>query len=289
MEENDTRLNFIFDNLPVRGELVRLTDSYQTILKQQPYSDQTAKLLGEALSSIALLNGISKHDGRIILQFQGKKHLKLLSVHCSEDDQLRALIQTDDSQPDDKNMFEDGQMVLFYEPDNKGQRYQSIIEIVSPNIAQNMEHYFSQSEQTQTRIWIAHTKDSISAFMLQLMPDESDKKGISWEHVTALAETITDKELSTLSFHDILTRLFHEEQVRVFKPQPLKFGCACSKEKMQNAILATGKTEIDKILQEHDSVDVNCEYCGNEYSFDNVDITCLFEGQCHDDVNKTQH
>ena len=295
MVDQDIRLNFLFDQLPVRGEFVRLTQTFQTIQSQKSHQREASVLLGQALASIALLNGISKHDGKLILQFQGNGALKLLSVHCTQDDQLRALIQTEQSLINDNTILQElnaGQLVLFYEPGKSGKQYQSIIEIVSPHIVKNMEHYFSQSEQIATRIWITQTENAVTAFMLQQLPDVTPEKQNQWEHVTTLAETLTDEELSTLSFQEILHRLYHEEDIRVFDPQPLRFGCLCSKAKMERAILSSGKAEIDRILQSHDSVDISCEYCGNEYCFDAVDISCLFgsngTGACNA-ANPTKH
>ena len=97
-----------------------------------------------------------------------------------------------------------------------------------------------------------------------------------WEHVSTLAATISDQELLNLDNTEILHRLFHEEDIRLFDESPAVFKCRCTKEKMEKAILTCGEAEIETLLIINPVIDVTCEFCNQQYSFDKVDVARIF-------------
>ena len=98
----------------------------------------------------------------------------------------------------------------------------------------------------------------------------------AWDRVCMLAETVTVTELLDLPAPTLLRRLFHEEQVRLFKPQQWRFSCKCSRERVASVLRSLGHDELRRILTEENTVDVACEYCSNAFTFDAVDVVQLF-------------
>jgi molecular chaperone Hsp33 len=116
--------------------------------------------------------------------------------------------------------------------------------------------------------------------LLQRLPeaDEQEREAVAnaWEHLTTLADTITTEELLGLDEHTILHRLFHEEDLRLFEAEAMRFQCSCSRERVANALRGLGREEIMDIIQERETVDVNCEFCNELYAFDAIDAERLF-------------
>jgi molecular chaperone Hsp33 len=290
--EHDTLQNFIFDNHPVRGEIVRLDNTFQTIINQHSYAPIVRQLLAESLLAVSLLYGISKHEGKLILQFQGTGALSLLSVRCTHDYHLRGVVQCSEEISTKDSLIEalgQGTLSLTYEPENHGQRYQSMVEVKGHSVAKAIEDYFAQSEQLATRIILASDEKTAVGFMLQQLPAKDQEKEESWNHVLTLAESLTEDEMLNLDNHTLLHRLYHQEQVRVFTPHALQFGCSCSLYKMENAIIGLGKEEALKILKERDTIEVTCEFCHHHYEFDRVDVESLFKVGSHRPGSGTKH
>lgn len=118
--------------------------------------------------------------------------------------------------------------------------------------------------------------------LLQLIPSKAGssielQRELFWEQATKLSETIKDAELLELDNTEILYRLFHEDDVRLFKAKPVIFKCTCSLERMQNAIKMLGEADTDQLLKTNKTIDVKCEYCSSQYSFDKNDVEALMQ------------
>ena len=99
-----------------------------------------------------------------------------------------------------------------------------------------------------------------------------------WNRIQLLAATLTADELANLPADELLRRLFHEEDVRVFDPAPVSFRCACSRERVDGILRSLGEAESRDVLAEHGVVEVKCEFCNRAWRYDAVDIGALFSG-----------
>lgn len=283
MFNSDSSQRFIFDNLHVRGEIVHLNDTFKTIIEQRNYPKGLQKLIGEALLACVLITGGLKFKGEIGLQFHGDERLPLLLVKC--DDELKVKAVAKFKEPNSENelidyqeAFKSGKLVLNINKYNSTQTYQSIVPIKSGNLAENIMYYFAQSEQIPTQIHLAVDDNYAAGMLLQLMPGENTQsREHFWEYAVKIAETITDKELFTLDNQEILYRLYHESNLRLFEPRSVKFHCGCDVKKIHKALLMLGENEARQILLEKGIITVNCDFCNKLYSFDAIDITMLFK------------
>jgi molecular chaperone Hsp33 len=91
-----------------------------------------------------------------------------------------------------------------------------------------------------------------------------------------LADTVEPQELLTLHVRNLLRRLFHEEDVRLFDPEPVAFRCGCTRGRIAETLRALGEREIDAIIEEQGDIAVTCEFCNRDYRFDAVDARELF-------------
>jgi len=287
MKNADSLQRFLFENTPIRGELVHLNHSFSEMLDQHKYSPLAQKLLGEALVLVSLLSAIVKFKGRMTLQFQSKGKLKLLLTQCNDDLQMRGLVQSAESMTDAELIenFREGVLVIIMDPEKSGKRYQGVVSWKGDSLAQSVEGYFQDSEQLLTRIWVAVGENQAAGLLLQKMPGETgshddasadEEAARQWEHLVHLTSTITPAELLGLENEVLLHRLYVEEDVRIFELQPTMFLCTCSVEKGENAILMLGKEEAEEELANHQVIDVTCEFCNRKFSFDRVDVTKIF-------------
>lgn len=296
--QGDFLHRFLFDGSNVRGELVQLDRTWQALLGRQDYPPAVRQLLGEAAAATALLAATIKFDGSLILQAQGSGPVRLLVVECSGQRTLRGLarwrgpVEGDDF----ATLVGEGRLVMTIDPGENAERYQGIVELTGTSLTECLQGYFDRSEQLPTRLWLGVDGQRAAGMLVQEMPEPAGPLQLAnldedvWNRVTTLADTVTADELLALPAHRLLHRLFHEEQVRVFDPQAWRFECRCSRERVATMLKGLGRDELASILQDEDTVGVDCEYCSASYRFDPVDVEQLFsEALTADTPSSTRH
>jgi len=171
----------------------------------------------------------------------------------------------------------------------EGETYQGIVGFeAGETVAQIIENYMRRSEQLDTRLWLACGDERAAGLLIQKMPAGQGDEN-AWEHLTTLAETVTADELLNLPARDVLYRLYHDEEIRVFEPQTPHFACTCSRERVAGMMKMIGREEVEGIVAERGKVDVGCEFCNASYSFDAVDLAQIFSGSGLAEGSKQVH
>lgn len=294
---SDTLHRFTLENLHVRGEWVNLKSTWKEIQATADYPKPLRHVLGEALAAISLLAESLKFDGSLTLQIRGTQPVTLLVVQASAEGTVRAIAHWNGTLADNTSfneLFGAGTMVISVENNpkpgqNKGERYQSLVSLDGDSLADCLKEYFAQSEQLNTRLWLAADDENVAGIMLQSLPfaEQHDTQQLDdardikdnqegWSHATILADTLKDEELLTLDSQALLHRLYHEEDLRLFDAKSIRFKCTCSREKIDNAIYALGEKEATKLLKEQGAITVDCEFCNRKYTLDAIAITNIF-------------
>ena len=289
MIEQDLLRRFLFEDLGVRGEWVKLTTSWQAA-KQHQQSPQNAQLqLGQALAAVVMLSATVKFNGSMILQAQGDGNLKTLVAQSTHDRKIRGLIRSNNQVTPGslETLFGQGRLVLTIEPDN-AQPYQGIVPLQGKNLAAALQTYFDQSEQLKTRLWLFANETHAAGLLIQELPLQNSFK-TDWERIEVLADTVTEQELLELDSEHLLYKLFNEEKVRLFDAEPVEFQCACSRPRIERTLRAMGKEELEGILQEHSTIQVGCEFCSEQYLFDRVDVETLLSRESIAHQSETRH
>lgn len=279
MKEPDTLQRFIFEHANIRGEIVHIETTYQTIMGQRNYPPMVKNLLGEAMVACLLLASSIKFEGSLNLQFQGDKRLSLLLVQCDHELNIRAFAQYEEQleTEDYAKAFLSGQMVMTINQYNQTNSYQSMVPLQSTSMSENLMNYFAQSEQISTRVWLAVNETAAAGMLLQLMPGQDTlQREQFWEYAVQLGQTVSEEELLTLDNETLLYRLYHEAEVRIFERRPTQFKCRCSQEKMRQVIRVLGEKEAQDLLAEQGKIDIRCDFCNKEYLFDAIDVALLF-------------
>ena len=276
----DTLQRFMFENSNIRGTLVHLRATYLNALQHVAYPDRVAQELGQGLAASALLSDTIKFVGSLIIQIQGQGAVNMLVAQCTHDRHIRGLARWHDDKLNDPNrdIYDNGRLTITVNTDRTDERYQSVIALNGATLGDSLEAYFNQSEQLPTRLWLAADNDQVVGMSLQQLPQQAGTDSDLWDRVDALSATLTQDELLKLTNHQLLHRLFHEEDVRLFDPEPVSFRCSCTREKIVTVIRALGKAEAQSLLEEQGDIQVSCDFCNHSYMFDAVDVEEIFTG-----------
>jgi len=304
--EQDNKYNsdqlhrYLFDNKHARGELVQLSDSYQSILTNHHYPDGVKHLLGELLVATSLLTATLKIAGEISVQLQGDGPVAYMAVnsaiHTDTEDasnnkqEMRGIaklgteIRSNSEITGLHNLIGKGNMIITIRPTD-GEAYQGVVALEEDSLAKCLSHYFDVSEQIPTHIslFVNNNYTLAAGCLVQLLPDGDDKDQqlADFEHLSQLTNTIKAEEILTLSANELLYRLYHQENVQLYPAQTISFKCGCSEEKCLNAIAQIEVDEIKAILAEQGKISMTCEYCQTTYAFDETNLAGLLADKKH--------
>jgi molecular chaperone Hsp33 len=179
--------------------------------------------------------------------------------------------------------------------------YQGITPIAGGSLSACAETYFAQSEQLPTRFAVTFGQSRVpgdaahwraGGVMLQHMPKASPgvaaeggsgeggllnhadilagDEAENWDRVNILLDTVEEIELigPTVAPTDLLVRLFHDEGPRAFDPQPVRFGCSCSADKVRQSMSIYSAKDIRHMTTDAGIVTADCQFCGAHYELD---------------------
>lgn len=299
---------FLFEGLPVRGAVVRLTDSWQTLQSRREGSlpDPVLALLGEMSACALLLQGSLKFEGTLVMQVAGDGPVKLAVAEARTGLSYRATAQVVAAVPaqaqlaDMLNVHGGGRCAITLDAADRPpgvQPYQGVVPLSDEqarrfaHLAEAVEQYMRLSEQIDTKLVLAADAERAAGLLVQRMPLEGEANLVAQADEARRAEledafpriamkvaTLQREELLRLPVDILLHRLFWEEPLRRFDPGVPQFVCTCSRERVGRMLVGLGAEEVDSILAERGEVEIGCQFCGAPYRFDAVDVSQLFQG-----------
>ena len=249
---------FLFDGLPVRGTIVRLTDAWKDILQRRASNSDTGayaapvrELLGEMTAASVLMQSNIKFNGALVFQIFGDGPVKVAVAEVQADLGLRATASINGDVPAGATLAQlvnvngAGRCAITLDPKDRQpgqQAYQGVVPLNGEDgeslgkISEVLQQYMRQSEQLDTCIVLAANDEVAAGLMIQRMPmkgqdnlagatesrqDEVDVNGLNEEYnrIATLASSLKRDELLTLDVDTILRRLFWEEKLLRFVPQ----------------------------------------------------------------------
>lgn len=290
----------LFEDAHARAHLVRLDFSFQEVAQRHPQLEPPViQLLGEMAAAATLLSGSLKFDGSVLLQLHGDGPLRLAIAECTADLRIRGTATCDQAQvilPQSDlrtmaNQNGQGRLSLILDPQKPDQKpYQGIVGLQADRLAQAVEDYMTQSEQVQTRLWLASDGQRAAGLMIQQMPaegghvqatalPEAQALALSNERfhrLCLLGDTLQSEELLSTAPERLLHQLFWDENARLLEQQPIQFHCPCSRVRVGRMLTGLGREEVEDILAEQGQVEIHCHFCNAGYRFDPIDCARLF-------------
>lgn len=307
---------FLFEGLPVRGMLVRLTDGWQEALRRREsagaFDAPLRRLLGEMSAAGVLMQANIKFNGAVVMQIFGEGPVKLAVTEVQPDLSFRSTAKVVGELPSTDsghlpleamlNIHGRGRCAITLDPKDRlpGQQpYQGVVPLNDEHgaplqeLSAVLEQYMLKSEQLETRLILAANDEVAAGLLIQRLPVEGtgNLEGSAhqadpielnehFNRIAHLAASLKQEELLTLDAPTILRRLFWEEDVRYFEPPQgangPRFACTCSRERVSDMLRSLGQAEIDSIIEEQGQVEIGCDFCGQHYHFDPVDAAELF-------------
>ena len=270
---------FLFENLDIKGRLVCLTGAWQRMLDGRDYPEDIAALLGHTTALNVLLGANQKGSGRVTLQVQGSGPVKLLVADCTAELRIRGMASYEkdvEKFTSERNLLGDGRLSVTLEDVRSGQFYQSLVPLEGETLEEIFEHYLSQSEQTTAFLRLRADGGALCGLLLEKLPQAEARDPDGWNRVTHLASTLTLDETRGVQPYDLLTRVFPEELMRVFRLYAVEYHCPYDESKVKEMLRGLGREEVEAILAEQGEVVIRNEMCNHEYRFDARAIAELF-------------
>ena len=288
---------FQLEQSALRGRLVRLGALVDRVLTRHDYPEPVGRLLGELFVLAATLAGGLKFNGTFSLQIRSDGPVSLMLADCTNDGAMRGYARFDDARvaeafgTDVESLLGNGRLAFTVDQNQLGQAYQGIVELSGATLTECMQTYFRQSEQLKTALKIAVDRIQGSegarwragGIMIQRLADEArddwseEQASEDWLRTMLLLGTATGAELVDphLPPERLLLHLFHEEGVRVFTPLGLRFGCRCSRERVETMLRRFPEHDLDDMKDDQGDVVVTCQFCNVDFRFDDAQLARL--------------
>lgn len=268
--QSDYVQRFLFEELGIRGRLVCLGEAWRRMIEGRAYPPAVVALLGHTAALGVLLGANRKDAARVTLQVQGAGPVKLLIADCTSDLRIRGMAQYDERAlaGSERSLLGDGRLAVTFEDAASGQLYQSLVPLEGETLAETFERYLSRSEQSHASLKLLAGDNALAGLLLEKLPgaDASDADG--WNRITRLAATLSLVETVDAQPYDLLTRVFPEELLRVFRLHGVAYHCPYDVENVKRMLRGLGRAEVEAILAERGEVVIRNEMCNHEYRFD---------------------
>ncbi len=277
--QTDYVQRFLFEDLDIRGRLVCLTRAWQRMLDGRDYPEDIASLLGHTTALNVLLGANQKGSGRVTLQVQGSGPVRLLVSDCTPDLRIRGMASFEKPKavaPNERSLLGDGRLSVTLEDTKSGQLYQSLVPLEGETLEQIFKHYLAQSEQVSAFLRLQADRSALCGLLLEKLPGADAKDADGWNRITHLAATLELDETRDAQPYDLLTRVFPEELMRVFRLHAVEYHCPYDEDKVKDMLRGLGRQEVESILAEQGEVVIRNEMCNHEYRFDARAIAELF-------------
>jgi molecular chaperone Hsp33 len=205
MHDRDCLHRFMFEHFPIRGHLVHLDAAWAALIEHRDYPPAIRDTLGETVAACLLLAATVKFEGVLSLQLEGDGPVQLMLAQCTNGLGVRGLARFRDG--DETGLLGAGNLTVTVENDAGGERYQGIVPITGPKVAEALQVYFENSEQLPTRLWLHADANGASGMLLQKLPNGAAQQRAgaidiaaiddAWRRVQLIGETLTHEELRT--------------------------------------------------------------------------------------------
>uniref|UniRef100_UPI0035CBC862 Hsp33 family molecular chaperone n=1 Tax=uncultured Methylobacterium sp. TaxID=157278 RepID=UPI0035CBC862 len=188
---DDCVLPFAVEALDVRGRVVRLGPSVDTILRRHGYPDAVARLLGEAAALTVLLGASLKFEGRFQLQTKTDGPVGMIVVDFEAPDRLRATARFEadaiaalgGGPRKAAALIGRGHLAMTIDQGSAASRYQGVVALDGQGLEAAAHQYFRQSEQipTQVRLAVAEAFEDgrgrwrAGGLLVQFLPQSIDR------------------------------------------------------------------------------------------------------------------
>lgn len=150
--------------------------------------------------------------------------------------------------------------------------YTGQCELQTGEIGDDLTYYFAVSEQVPSSVGLGvllnkeNTVRQAGGFIIQLMPFTSEEVIRRLEEKLAGLHSVTALLDQGMTPEDMLNELLGEFGVEITDTVPVEYRCNCSRERIEKALISIGKKELQEMISEGKTIEVNCQFCGKSYA-----------------------
>lgn len=279
MDTEDFVRRFLFEDLDIRGALVRLGPAWRAMTHGRAYPRPVIELLGEAAVVTVLIGSNLKQPGRLSVQVQGNGPLSLLVIDCNEALDIRGMARHQSVRDDATlaSLIGDGRLAVTLQPAHAPRPYQSLVPLDGDTMSDIFEHFLEQSEQAPAYLHLIADEQAAFGLFLQKLPKADQRDPDGWNRILHLAQTIRPHELRDAPIEQLREKVFAEETIRLFDHHAVRYHCPKDWDKVRDMLRSLGRNEVEDILRDQGEVVIHDDICNHDYRFSADEARALFD------------
>jgi molecular chaperone Hsp33 len=244
--------------------------------------------LGRALTGGLLMGALMKRGQRVGLKFEGNGPLKKIIVEADHEGTVRGFAGVPEVEVplnDEKlnvggALGHEGLLTVFKDLGLR-EPYRGIVKLLTGEIAEDIAHYFAESEQIPTAVGLGvFVKPdgkvlAAGGFLLQSLPPSEERTVEQFIENIRKMPFVTDLLREGKAPEDILEMIFSGVPHQLLGKQDLSLRCTCSRERIERVLISLGRKELEGIIAEQGETDVTCEFCRSNYHFTRQELEDL--------------
>ncbi len=159
-------------------------------------------------------------------------------------------------------------------------------ELVSGELAVDFAHYFTISEQTPSLVALGVLVNGdvvlkAGGLLIQAMPGCEDSTIDQLELRSPMFADIS-REMTFADKETLIEDWFRGMNPVLLEREPLRYHCACSRHRMEKALISLGRKELNTLIAEGTGAELGCHFCHSQYAFTTEDLQELLEKASRD-------
>ncbi len=272
----------------VRAIAARTTALTEEARRRHGLSPTATAALGRALTAVAMMGALLKGDERVMLQILGEGPLGHVVAEGDARGRVRGYVSHPDAHlPLNENGKLDvggavggGQLVVIRDLGLR-EPYRGAVPLVSGEIAEDLAHYFTRSEQIPSAVALGVLVGAdgqvlaAGGLLLQLMPGHTEELADVLTTRLSTVPPVTQLVQQGLTPAELLQKVLQDLGLDVLAEYPLTFACSCSKDRLAKALIALGKSELDELAGQPEGAELICRFCSTRYTFSPAELRQL--------------
>lgn len=237
--------------------------------------------LGRLLTAGAMMGLMMKgEDDLLTIKIQGDGPMEGLTVTADSKGNVKGYVFRPDVMlpPNEKGKLDVGNalgigVLSVIQDTGLKEPYVGQTILVSGEIAEDLTYYYATSEQTPSSVALGvlmnknNTVKQAGGFLIQLMPGAAEEIVDGLEKKLGEISSITQLFEEGKNPEQILTDLLGDFGLEIMEQIPTRFTCNCTKERVEKALISIGKKELEDMIADGESIEVNCHFCSKNYRF----------------------
>ena len=252
----------------------------------------TAALGRTMMGALMMSDMLKNEDDLLTIRFDGDGPLGSIVVTVDHHGNVKGYVQQPlvmlplkkDGHLDVGRAVGKGTLTVIRDLDMKD-TYNGQIAIHSGEIADDLTHYFAESEQIPSSVGLGvlvdtdQTVKKAGGFLIQLMPFASEETIQRLEKNLSHIRYVTEMLEDGMTPEDMLKEaLAGFDDLRITDRTPVQFYCNCSRDRVQRALTLLGEKELNSMIEENKPVELSCSFCGSKYAFSIAELEAIRDG-----------